>query len=225
MAKVIIFGIGRGANVATRYLSDDSSHEIVAYTADDEYVQTRGSFMGCSVIPFSRIAQEIPPTEAQMFIPLGFQRMNALRAEKFASAKSKGYTLASYVSSRILASGSLRFGENCFILEGNVFNYDVIVGDNVVMWSSNHVGDLSTIEDHAFISSQVVLSGEVTIGTRSFLGVNSTVSNYVRVGERCYVGANVLVAQNIPPDSVLVAKGTAILEGIDSLRFLQLIKS
>jgi sugar O-acyltransferase (sialic acid O-acetyltransferase NeuD family) len=224
MSRIVIFGIGRGANVATRYLSDDSSHEIVAYTVDDEYAD-RKEFMGCPVIPFSRIEKEVPPEESQMFIPLGFQRMNALRAEKFAAAKAKGYALASYISSRILASGKPRIGENCFILEGNVFNYDVTIGNNVVMWSANHVGDLSIIEDHVFVSSHVVLSGEVTIGANSFLGVNATISNYVHVGARCYIGANTLIAQHTPPDSVYVTQGTAKLEHLDSLRFLQVIKS
>ncbi len=34
MSKIVIFGIGRGANVATRYLSDDSSHEIGSSRSD-----------------------------------------------------------------------------------------------------------------------------------------------------------------------------------------------
>ena len=224
MSNIVIFGVGRGANIATRYFGDDSAHEIVAYTVDDEHV-TQKEFMGRPVIPFSRIEKEIPPAQSQMFILLGFQEMNALRAEKFAAAKNKGYSLANYVSSRILASGNPQIGENCFILEGNVLNYDVTIGNNVVMWSGNHVGDFSFIEDHVFISSQVVLSGEVTIGTRSFLGVNATISNHVRVGARSYIGANALIAQDTAPDSVYVIKGTTKLESIDSLRFLQLIKS
>src|SRR5712691_9803759 len=187
MSKIVIFGIGRGANVATRYLHDDSSHEIVAYTVDDAYVNSK-EFMGRPVIPFSRIDKEIPPKESQMFVLLGFQGMNALRAEKFAAAKRKGYSLASYISSRIMACEQPKTGENCFILEGNVFNYDVKIGNDVVMWSGNHVGDLSVIEDHVFISSHVVLSGEVRIGANSFLGVNATVSNHVSVGARCYIG-------------------------------------
>lgn len=224
MSKIVIFGIGRGANVATRYFRDDSPHEIVAYTVDDAYADCQ-EFMGCPVIPFSRVEKEIPPEESQMFVLLGFQRMNALRAEKFAEAKKKGYSLASYVSSRILAWEKPKIGENCFILEGNVFNYDVTIGDDVVLWSANHVGDLSLIEDHVFISSHVVLSGEVTIGANSFLGVNATISNYVRVGARCYIGANTLIAQDTPPDSVYVTRGSPKVEHIDSLRFLQMIKS
>jgi sugar O-acyltransferase (sialic acid O-acetyltransferase NeuD family) len=224
MSKIVIFGIGRGANIATRYLTDDSPHEIVAYTVDDEYAD-RKEFMGLPVIPFSRVEKEVPPSESQMFVLLGFQGMNALRERKFAEAKRKMYSLASYVSSRILASEQLKAGENCFILEGNVFNYDVTVGNNVVMWSGNHVGDLSNIEDHVFISSHVVLSGEVTIGANSFLGVNATISNYVHVGARSYVGANSLIVQDTPPDSVYITKGTPKLEQIDSLRFLEVIKS
>lgn len=224
MSKIIIFGIGRGADVATRYLDDDSPHEIVGYTVDDEYAD-RPEFMGRPVIPFSRIEKEIPPGETQMFAPLGFQRMNALRAEKFAAGKAKGYSFASYVSSRVLVSGKPQIGENCFILEGNVFNYDIAIGNNVVMWSGNHVGDLSTIEDHVFISSHVVLSGDTTIGANSFLGVNATISNYVRIGARSYIGANTLITNDTPPDSVYVTKGAPRLEQIDSLRFLQVIKA
>ncbi len=224
MSKIVIFGVGRGANVATRYLSDDSPHDIVAYTVDDDYADQK-EFMGRPVIPFSRIEKEIPPAECQMFILLGFQKMNAVRAEKFVAAKQKGYSLASYISSRALISGKPQIGENCFILEGNILNYDVTIGNDVVMWSGNHVGDLSKIEDHVFISSQVVLSGEVSIGANSFLGVNATISNHVCVGARSYIGANTLVAQDTPPDSVYVTKGTAKIDQIDSLRFLQMIKS
>lgn len=224
MSSIVIFGIGRGATVATRYFRDDSPHEIVAYTVDDAYAD-RNEFMGRPVIPFSRIQKEISPEESQMFIMLGFQGLNSLRAEKFAAAKQKGYTMASYLSSKIMGCEKPKTGENCFILEGNVFNYDVTIGNNVVMWSGNHVGDLSVIEDNVFVSSHVVLSGEVTIGANSFLGVNASISNYVRVGARCYIGANTLIVQDTPPDSVYIAKGTPKLENIDSLRFLQVIKS
>ena len=102
MSRIVIFGVGRGANVATRYFQADSAHEIVAYTVDDAYAD-RKEFMGRPVIPFSRVELEAPPAECRMFIPLGFQEMNALRAGKYAAAKAKGYSLESYVSSRIVA--------------------------------------------------------------------------------------------------------------------------
>jgi sugar O-acyltransferase (sialic acid O-acetyltransferase NeuD family) len=224
MSKIVIFGIGRGANVATRYFRDDSPHEIVAYTVDDPFAD-RKTFMDRPVVPFSRIDKEFPFVDCEMFVLMGFQGMNAVREEKFRAAQAKGYSFASYISSRIGGWQSPAFGENCFILEGNCFNYDVKVGKNVVMWSSNHVGDLSVIEDHVFISSHVVLSGEVNIGSHSFLGVNSTISNRVRIAPSSYVGANSLIVQDTSPGGVYVTKGTPKLEQMDSLRFLEFLKS
>ena len=224
MSKVVIFGTGRGADVATRYFRADSPHEIVAYTVDDAYADAR-EFMGRPVIPFSRVEKEAPPAECRMFVPLGFQRMNALRAEKYTAAKAKGYVLESYVSSKIVAWDRPAFGDNCFILEGNVFDFDVKIGNDVVLWSANHIGDLCVIEDHAWISSHTVLSGQVTIGANAFLAVNATVSNHVRIGPRSYIGANALIVKDTPADSVYVTKGTDQLQHIDSLRFLQMIRS
>ena len=224
MSKVVIFGTGRGADVATRYFRADSPHEIVAYTVDDAYADAR-EFMGRPVIPFSRVEKEAPPAECRMFVPLGFQRMNALRAEKYTAAKAKGYVLESYVSSKIVAWDRPAFGDNCFILEGNVFDFDVKIGNDVVLWSANHIGDLCVIEDHAWISSHAVLSGQVTIGANAFLAVNATVSNHVRIGPRSYIGANALIVKDTPADSVYVTKGTDQLQHIDSLRFLQMIRS
>ena len=224
MSKVVIFGTGRGADVATRYFRADSPHEIVAYTVDDAYADAR-EFMGRPVIPFSRVEKEAPPAECRMFVPLGFQRMNALRAEKYTAAKAKGYVLESYVSSKIVAWDRPAFGDNCFFLEGNVFDFDVKIGNDVVLWSANHIGDLCVIEDHAWISSHAVLSGQVTIGANAFLAVNATVSNHVRIGPRSYIGANALIVKDTPADSVYVTKGTDQLQHIDSLRFLQMIRS
>jgi sugar O-acyltransferase (sialic acid O-acetyltransferase NeuD family) len=224
MQKVVIFGTGRGADVATRYLRDDSENEVIAYTIDDAYAD-RKEFMGQPVVPFSRVERELPPGQCRMFIPMGFQRMNALRAEKFREAKNKGYSLISYVSSRIICWGPPKVGENCLILEANILNYDVTIGDNVVLWSGNQIGDCAVIEDNVWISSHVVLSGEVTIGANSFLGVNAAISNHVHVGPRCYIGANTLITQNTPADSVYVTKGTTRIEQMDSLRFLEMIKA
>jgi hypothetical protein len=224
MSSVVIFGIGRGADVATRYFQSDSPHEIIAYTVDDAWAD-RKEFMGRPVIPFSRVEKEAPPVECRMFIPMGFQAMNGLRAGKYDAAKAKGYELESYISSRIMAWERPKFGDNCFILDGNVFDFDVTVGNDVVLWSANHIGDLSVIEDHAWVSSHVVLAGEVIVGSHAFLGVNATVSNHVRIGPRSYIGANTLIAKDTPTDSVYVTQGSTPLAGIDSLRFLQMIKS
>ena len=221
MADVVIFGAGRGADVGTRYLRADSDHTIVGYTLDDEYLR-ESSYNGLPVVPWSKVTERFSPARFKMFAPLGFQRMNELRAEKYIRGKEAGYQFISYISSTVSSFEHLVTGENCLILEHNVFNFDVRVGNNVVLWSANHIGDLSVIEDHAWLSSHVVLAGEVEIGSYAFLGVNATVSNHVRVGERSYIGANALIGKNTEPDGVYVVQGTR-KSFADSRRFLDLV--
>jgi acetyltransferase-like isoleucine patch superfamily enzyme len=43
------------------------------------------------------------------------------------------------------------------------------------MWSGNHIGHHSVIEDSVFFTSHVVLSGHCVVKKYSWLGVNSTI--------------------------------------------------
>src|SRR5258706_959569 len=162
MAKLIIFGCGRGADVAARYFSSDTAHEVCGFAVEAQYL-AGDSFRGLPMVKFEAVQERFPPSDFQMFIPLGFQQMNGLRARKYAEGKTKGYAFASYVSSKVVSHDALNVGENCFILENNTINYDVRIGNNVVMWSACQIGDQSVIGDHVWISSHASLAGEVTI--------------------------------------------------------------
>ncbi len=86
------------------------------------------------------------------------------------------------------------------------------------------IGDRSVIRGHTWLSSHVVLAGEVEIGSYEFLGVNATVANHVHVGERSYIGANALIAKYTEPDGVYVVQATR-KSFADSRRFLDLVDS
>ncbi|MBI4695826.1 MAG: acetyltransferase [Gammaproteobacteria bacterium] len=223
MAKVIIFGCGRGADVAARYFTNDSAHEVCGFTVEKDYLAA-AAFRGLPLVDFANVESEFPPSEYLMFVPLGFQRMNQLRAEKFSAVKNKGYECASYVSSKVSTHDELRCGENCFILENNTINHDVRIGTNVVIWSACQIGDQCVIEDHAWLSSHACMAGEVTVGAYSFLGVNCTVSNFVKIGERNYVGANAFIAKDTPADAVYAVEGTKRFN-MTSDKFLGLLES
>lgn len=221
MAKVVIFGCGRGADVAARYLTADSSHEVVGFTVETEYLAT-DAFRGLPLIDFAVLERRFSPEEYALFIPLGFQAMNSLRAAKFLEGKRRGYSFISYVSSKVATHDELNVGENCFILENNSINFDVRIGNNVVIWSGCQLGDQSVIGDHVWISSHATLSGEVTIGEYSFLGVNCTISNYVKVAPRSYIGAASFIAKDTQEKGVYVVEGTKRFP-IDSDKFLAFV--
>jgi sugar O-acyltransferase (sialic acid O-acetyltransferase NeuD family) len=222
MARVVIFGCGRGADTAFRYLSRDTDHEICAFTVDAAHLDSR-EFHGRPVVEYDAIESRYPPAEYQMFVPLGFQGMNRVRAERYLDAKRRGYRFISYVHSRHYSLEGVRVGENCFILDSQIFNLDVTIGDNVTIWSGNHIGDRTVVGNHVWISSHVTLAGDVVVGDYCFLGVNSCVSNQVQLGARTFVGANVLIGQSTPEGSVYVAPPVKPMP-ITSERFLAMLK-
>ncbi len=201
MSRVVLFGTGRGADVAHRFLAADTGHEVVAFTVDAERI--RGdSHRGLPVVAFEEVERLYPPESVRMLILLGYQQMNGLRQQKYLAAKAKGYTLESYVASNIFKAEPLSIGENCFILDNQSISLDVVIGNNVVMWSSNHIGDLTTIADHAWISSHVTVAAGVRIEERAFLGIGATVTNGVTIGQESFIGAGLMVANSTQAKSV-----------------------
>jgi sugar O-acyltransferase (sialic acid O-acetyltransferase NeuD family) len=140
-----------------------------------------------------------------MFVALSYTKMNQVRAEKFHAMKRLGYRLVSYVSSRCTWLTDHPIGDNCMILEDNTIQPFVKIGDNVILWSGNHVGHDSVIEDHCFITSHVVISGRVRVGAYSFLGVNSTLRDGIRIAPRTLVGGGAVIMKNTIESGVYVA--------------------
>jgi sugar O-acyltransferase (sialic acid O-acetyltransferase NeuD family) len=205
---LVIFGTGDIAQLAHYYFSTDTDYAVVAFTVDAQYVSS-DRFCNLPVVPFDAVAQQYPPATHDMFIGLSYSKLNQLRKEKYIAAKALGYELASYISSRATALNDGRFGDNCFILEDNTIQPFVTIGNNVVLWSGNHIGHHSVIHDHCFISSHVVVSGGVEIGESCFVGVNATLRDHIKIGERCVIGAGTLLLTDADPEGVYLGEATA----------------
>ena len=63
-----------------------------------------------------------------MFVAVGYSKVNAVRAEKFAAARAKGYRIATYLSSRATIFAGFEPKENCFILEDNTIQPFASIG-------------------------------------------------------------------------------------------------
>ena len=220
MSKVVLFGTGRGADVAYRFLTKDTNHEIVGFTVDEKYMKSR-ELKGLPLVPFEEVERHYPPEDFRLYILLGYQQMNGLRQRKYEIAKGKGYTLESYVASGIFQVEPIVVGENCFILDNQSISLDVTIGNNVVAWSSNHIGDLSTIKDHAWLASHVTIAASVTVEENVFLGVGATVATNVTLGAGSFIGANALASNDVAPNSVHVASGEPI--DVDARAFMRIM--
>ena len=204
---LVIFGAGDLAQLAHYYFSKDSEYEVRAFTLDAEYIDDP-ECCELPVVAFDQVADRYAPAEHAMFVALSYSKLNQVRKEKYLTAKSLGYPMASYLSSRASLLNDGQIGENCFILEDNTVQPYVTIGDNVTLWSGNHIGHHSTIASHSFIASQVVVSGGVEIGEQCFIGVNATLRDHIKVGDRCVIGAGALILGDADPDGVYIGKAT-----------------
>lgn len=204
--KLVVFGSGDIAQLAHYYFTNDSNYEVAAFTVDANYIK-ESTFCGVPVVGFENVAKEFKPDEYDFFIALSYSKLNAVRREKYLAAKQMGYRLVSYISSHATVLNDGRIGENCFIFEDNTIQPFVTVGNNVTMWSGNHIGHHSVIRDHTFIASHVVISGGVEIGEQCFIGVNATLRDHIKVGDKCVVGAGVLLLADAEPEGMYI--GTA----------------
>jgi len=204
MAKLIIFGAGDIARLAHYYFTRDSEHEVVAFTVDEQYKQG-DAFLDLPVVAFETIAQHYPPSECKMFVALSYAKMNKIREEKYGAAKAAGYELVSYVSSRCSFLTDHPIGDNCFILEDNTVQPFVKIGNNVTLWSGNHIGHDAVIEDHCFLASHIVVSGYVRIGNNCFIGVNATLRNSITIAPETLIGAGAAIMKDTVPKGVYLA--------------------
>lgn len=204
---LVIFGLGEIAQLAHYYFSTDSDYEVVAFTADADYV-TVNEFCGLPVVPFEVVINHYSPAAHELFIALSYAKLNQVRMEKYSAAKNLGYRLASYVSSRATVLNDGKIGDNCFILEDNTIQPFVTIGNNVTLWSGNHIGHHSTIHNHCFVASHVVISGGVEIHEYCFIGVNATLRDHIKIGEKCVIGAGVLLLSDAEPEGVYIGSTT-----------------
>jgi sugar O-acyltransferase (sialic acid O-acetyltransferase NeuD family) len=202
--KLVLFGTGDIARLAHVYFSTDSRYRVAAFTVDRAYCK-EPSFNGLPLVPFDEVAAKFSPKTHGMFIALSYARMNTLRAERYADARQKGYALASYVSSKCTYLSDNAPGDNCFILEDNTIQPFVRIGNNVTLWSGNHIGHDSTIGDHCFLASQIVVSGRVTVGAYSFIGVNATLRNAITIAPRTLIGAGASIMADTIEGGVYLA--------------------
>jgi len=195
MANIIIFGVQDFAQLAHFYLTTDSEHEVVAFTVNQAYMPEENTFCGLPVIAFEEISKHFPPEEFQCFAPMAPHKMNRVREKTYKAIKSQGYQCISYLSSRATIL-SQDIGDNCFILEDNTIQPFTQIGNNVILWSGNHIGHHSVIENHVMFTSHVVISGHCHIKPYCTLGVNASIRDGLTLAEGTFVAMGSWVARN-----------------------------
>lgn len=218
--KLVIIGAGEFAEIAHDYFNSDSPYEVVGFCAEREFL-VQDKVCGLPVVAFEEIEKRFPPESHSAFVAVTYTKLNRIRARLFNAAKSKRYSLATYVSSNAFVWYNAQIGENVFIFENNVIQHKAVISDNCILWSGNHIGHRSRISPHCYLASHIVVSGFCNIGEYCFLGVNVTVADRVNIGRDCLIGAGSIVLRDIPDDSLLQSDSTPVSK-VSALRFSKL---
>jgi sugar O-acyltransferase (sialic acid O-acetyltransferase NeuD family) len=200
---LVVIGAGEQAEIAYEYFTRDSAETVVGFAVEGEFLDRRELY-GLPVVALEEVESHFPAERHAAFVAISSTKLNRVRTRLYEQVKERGYSFATYVSSRAFVWHNVEIGENSMIFENNVLQHRVKVGSNAVLWSGNHVGHQTRIEDHCFVSSHVVISGFCTVGRSSFMGVNSCVADYVTIGEDCVVGAGAVVVKDTEPAKVYV---------------------
>lgn len=186
MKRIVVFGAGETANLAYEYFTHDSPYEVVAFAVDAAF-KKEDAFRGLPVVASEDVVRMFPPSDFGAFVALASGELSYQRTRLYRRVRTTGYRCVSYVSSHAFVWWNAKIGENCFILENNVLQPFTEIGNNVVLWSGNHVGHQSKVGDNCFLTSHVVISGFCSIGHNTFMGVNSCVADHVSIGSDNFI--------------------------------------
>ncbi len=201
--KLIIIGDGETAQLACEYFTHDSELTVAGFAVEERYRKTEG-LCGLPVVPLESVEKRFAPEDYAAFVAISYTQLNRVRTRLFEHMQSRGYALASYVSSRAFVWRTASIGKNCFVLENNVVQHGVRIEDNVFLWSGNHIGHQTVIRRNTYIASHVVISGFCEIGASCFVGVNAAFNDKIKVGEDGIIGSGAVVVRDTEPGRVYV---------------------
>jgi len=205
--SLIIFGIGKISQAISYYFNRDSEYKIIAYVVDDLFA-TESGFMGVPVVRLSDVDKLFAPESHTVFVAVGYQGMNSLRANKYKHFKELGYSFASYISPNVF--GEYSIGENSIVMDGAVIQPLASFGNNVFVWGGSMVGHHATIQDGCWLTGGCLIGGSVNLGRSTFVGMGAIVGQEVKTGIECMLGAGSLTIRSIGDKAVIVKEQTEI---------------
>jgi sugar O-acyltransferase (sialic acid O-acetyltransferase NeuD family) len=208
MKKLTLFGNGEIASIAKYYFSDDKN---ISFICVDDTNMKETHFEKIPIISKSEF-RKLSIDEHEIFVAISYSKLNKNRETNYNFFRDLGFKMPSFIHKHSYISKNSKIGSNCLILENQTVQKDVVIDDNVFLWSGNHIGHNTKIAKHVYVSSHVVISGNCNLGERSFFGVNSTVKDFTNIANDCFIGMGSIVTKDLKAFSVVLPNKSNIYE-------------
>src|SRR6266568_2829281 len=101
--RVVIVDTGEQAVIVVEYLTQDSPHEVIVFSAEREFLGS-DVYCGLPVVPLSELATAYPPAAHRAFVAVSATQLNRVRRRLLDEVKEAGFRCISYVSSKAFRS-------------------------------------------------------------------------------------------------------------------------
>lgn len=190
--KIFIFGNTDYARLAKVYFDKYSEYEVAGFVVDKNYLNEE-IFCGLPVISTEECEHIYDKNQYGCFVGIGYTGLNRLRKDKMDEMKKMGYELVSYIDPSSKCFSPENIGENCFIMENAVVQYNTIIKDGVHLGPCVCVAHDGVVEDCAWVAIGSMVAGMCVIGRNSFIGANATVMDGTNIAPYTVVGAGAYI--------------------------------
>ena len=200
MKKLVIIGIGLSAKQVFDFVTLHNLYSIVGFAVDSKY-KNEDVFLGMPVFNLENLKNKINIDEVEIFVSLGWNRLNSERKNLYERLKGEGYRFGNLISPLAVLKGKIE-GDNCWVNDYAVLQSDSIIKSDVILREHVVIGNTAVINEHCFIGVHGVIGGGAVIGKQTFVGMRGTVFDGTKIGDKCIVGACAFAKRHLPNYSV-----------------------
>jgi len=199
--KIIIVGASGYASLMREAFDYDSPYSVVGFSVEKKFLKSE-EFDGLPVVDIENIENYWASSEHFFHVAIGYYGLNRHRERLVNSMIERGYSPASYISSRATISPSARIGLHCVIADRAIIQSKAVLGDNIVFYGST-IGHDAVIANNCFFSVGSLVLGYTQIGEYSFIGAGAVIVNDLVLGSDCVIGAGAVVSKNLPDNTLI----------------------
>lgn len=205
MTPVLIFGANELAEKLLYRLehrfNPENWKKMLGFIVDDDFYDAE-TFCDYPVYRYSDAMEKYIST-AEIFLCVGYKKMNENRKSVFQRLQRDGWEIANYVDPSAMIN-TKHIGSGNIIFEDVRIDVKSHIGDSNIFNQGTLIGHHSTIGNfNWFVHAGI--AGHVKIGDCCFLGMNSGVANDVSIADKTLVGGGCFIGNSI------IHKNTAYL--------------